>query len=213
MTVTNVSTLALFIFAFFCGSLMFSAWIARLRGKDLRAVGDGNPGMTNVMISSGIGWGALAFALDVIKGAIPVAIAFYGLGVRGWDIVAIAIAPILGHAFSPFLRFRGGKAMAVTMGVWMALTLWEIPTLGGFTLGLWYVIVRKSGWAVLMLFICILVYTLITPHEWFIPVIVLLNMIVVLYKYRADFRHPPGLRGWILRRLPSSSGAVSDARE
>lgn len=110
---------------FLSGSLPFSVWIGHLAlGKDIRCYGDGNPGGTNVIRVGSLSWGVCAMIMDFLKGAIPVGIAHYVAGVTGWWLAAAALAPILGHAYSPFLGFRGGKAVAVTFGAWTGLTLW-----------------------------------------------------------------------------------------
>src|SRR5690242_19021308 len=100
--------------AFFCGALPFSVWIGqRVLKKDIRRYGDTNPGATNVLRAGGRGAAALALLLDFLKGALPVALAHFQANFTGWPLVGVALAPVLGHAFSPFLRFKGGKAVAV----------------------------------------------------------------------------------------------------
>lgn len=190
------------LIAFASGSLMFSYWLGKAAlNEDIRQVGDGNPGSTNVLKAGGWKLGALAFVLDTLKGAIPVAIAKYGIGIEGVGLVIVSLMPILGHAFTPFLRGHGGKAVAVSFGVWMALTFWEIPMLGGIALGLWYCVIAISGWAVVFMSLSIGLYLL-----WFDPNPVLYcvwvgNFTLFLHKYRADLRQKPQLRGWITERL------------
>ncbi len=187
---------------FGCGSLMLALWLGKLAlGRDVRAVGDGNPGATNVLKAGGVKLGALALLLDLLKGAIPVSIAKYGVGIYGAPLVMVALAPIFGHAFSPFLRFRGGKAVAVSAGVWMALTLWEAPTLGGLLLGLWFAVVTVSGWAVLLMGLCLLAYYLITNPDPVLIAVLVINLLLLSWKYRADLAQAPGLRDWLRRRL------------
>jgi glycerol-3-phosphate acyltransferase PlsY len=191
---------------FLSGSLMFSAWLAHwaLR-RDLREVGDGNPGATNALKAGGWKLGLAALGLDVLKGAIPVSIARYGFGMYGLDIVIVAVATILGHAYSPWLGFKGGKAVAVSMGVWAAITLWEMPTFGGITLGIWFSVVIVSGWAVALTTLTLLAYYLITNPDPTLLTLWVANFAILMWKYRADFRQPPGLRPWILRWLWRSS--------
>jgi acyl phosphate:glycerol-3-phosphate acyltransferase len=106
--------------SFVCGSLPFSVWLTRLLlHQDVRRYGDGNPGATNVVRAGSNGVGLLVLVLDISKAAAPVGWAYFDLGYRGLPMFLIAMAPILGHAFSPFLGFRGGKALAVTLGVWI----------------------------------------------------------------------------------------------
>lgn len=200
-----ITTLLWTIIGFFSGALMFSYWIGRwaLR-KDIREVGDGNPGMTNVLKAGGKGWGAFAFALDAFKGAIPVALAKWVFGLSGWYLVPVALAPILGHAFSPFLRFRGGKAVAVSAGVWMALTIWEAPTMGGVLLGVWFAVVSVSGWAVVFMSLSLFAYFLLTNPDPVLLAIWVGNTAVLAWKYRADLRLFPAPRPWLARRLARS---------
>lgn len=137
------------------GSMMFSAWLTKLRGREIREYGDGNPGAMNAFKAGGPAIGIPALLLDFLKGAVPVGLARWALGdvgrivVNGWWLIPVAIAPVLGHAFSPWRCFRGGKAVAVTFGVWCGLTLWEGPTLFGAGLGLGLLLVRNDGWRVL----------------------------------------------------------------
>lgn len=197
-----LGTVVLFTIAgFFSGSLMFSAWIARyaLR-RDLRGVGDGNPGATNVLKAGGIAWGGLAMLLDICKGAIPVGLARYVVGITGWELLPIALAPILGHAFSPWLGFNGGKAMAVTLGVWIGLTLWELPAVGLTALVIAYLITDNSGWATFAMFTVTGVALLVLRGDPVLITIFILNAALVLYKYRADLRRRPTLR----RRKPAA---------
>lgn len=191
---------------FLSGSLMFSQWLARafLRA-DLRTVGDGNPGTTNVFKAGGKWIGVLAFVLDVLKGAIPVALARYAIGIDGIGLVAVSLAPVLGHAFSPFMRFNGGKAVAVTFGVWMALSFWEVPFLGGVALALWYTCISNSGWAMAMTLASLFVYLLLFGANPLLLVIFALNAVIIMFKYRADLSRSPALRPWISRRLWSST--------
>ncbi len=160
------------LLAFLCGSLPFSVWIGRCALQtDIRRVEDGNPGATNVWKAGGAWWGILALLLDFAKGAVPVAIFNYWLELGGWELTAVALAPILGHAYSPFLHFRGGKALAVTFGTWTGLTLWFAPVVLGAAFGLWLTILKKDAWAVILglltLFIALL---LLVPNPVYLSV-------------------------------------------
>ena len=110
-----MTALAWTLIGFLLGSLPFSVWLGKIVLRtDIRRYGDGNPGGTNVIRAGNCGLGMLAIFLDMLKGAVPVALAYYVFKVDGWPLVPVILAPILGHAFSPFLRFRGGKALAST---------------------------------------------------------------------------------------------------
>ena len=199
--------------AFLAGSLPLSVWLGRgVLKRDITRYGDANPGATNVMRAGGKKFGALALLLDTLKALLPVSAAYYWAGIQDWRIIPIAVAPIAGHAFSPFLHWRGGKAVATSLGTWMALTIWEGPTFGGLLLWLFSSLVGANGWAVLFMFLCILPILLLLPPSWHLlgappsPGIIvgvwLGNAAIVLYKHRTDLAHPPQWRG---RRKSTSS--------
>lgn len=114
-------TVALVLAAsYLLGSIPFSYLVARQRGVDVRRVGSGNVGATNVMRNVGKGAGLLAFVLDAAKGAAAALIAQRsGLG----DALAAlaAVAAILGHMYPVWLRFRGGKGVATGAGAFLPL--------------------------------------------------------------------------------------------
>ena len=105
--------------AFFLGAIPFSWILARLfGGLDIRSVGSGNVGATNVARSLGYGIGATALLLDVAKGVAAVLLARYLCGAEATAAQAMAGGvAVLGHNFSPFLAFRGGKGVATGAGV------------------------------------------------------------------------------------------------
>lgn len=104
--------------AFWLGACPFSLWIGRwLLVKDIRDYGDGNPGAYNVFRAGGRKAGCLALVLDVTKGVPLVMLAQSFFGLPEAAVLAVALSAILGSAFSPILRFRGGKSIGVTFGV------------------------------------------------------------------------------------------------
>ncbi|OPX21578.1 MAG: acyl-phosphate glycerol 3-phosphate acyltransferase [Planctomycetales bacterium 4484_123] len=114
--------------AYLLGSIPFGVIIARAHGVDLRAHGSGNIGATNVGRVLGRKWGCLCFVLDVLKGFVPVLLVGLYLGrdsdglpsayqQAGW--LAVAFGAIAGHVFSLWMRFRGGKGVATSLGVLM----------------------------------------------------------------------------------------------
>jgi len=180
--------------AFLSGSLPFSVWIGRVAlGKEITHFGDGNPGAANVWRAGGVGWGALAISLDFLKGAVPVSLANYTLGLEGVALAAAAVAPIAGHAFSPFLRFRGGKALAVTFGIWSGLTLWLIPTVLGLFFGISLALLKSDAWAVMTGMIGLLVVLLLADNPLWLGVWAGMALIVG-WKHRAELAKMPELR-------------------
>jgi glycerol-3-phosphate acyltransferase PlsY len=95
-------------------------WIGRLLGVDVRASGSGNIGATNVGRTAGAWPGILTLFLDIAKGVVPVLVAGrYGAAPVG--LVLVGLSAIFGHIFPIFSRFRGGKGVATTFGVFLAL--------------------------------------------------------------------------------------------
>ena len=110
------------------GSVPFGVLAAGVRGVDLRLVGSGNIGAANVSRAIGSPWGAVVLLLDLLKGMLPalvILLASPALTRRGVEPVLAAVAAgagaILGHNFSLFLKFRGGKGVATSAGVFLVL--------------------------------------------------------------------------------------------
>ncbi|MDP2847778.1 MAG: glycerol-3-phosphate 1-O-acyltransferase PlsY [Humidesulfovibrio sp.] len=110
----------LFLMAFGLGMVPFGLYVARfVKGIDPRDAGSRNVGATNVARLCGTPWGVLTLALDLFKGFLPCVLAPAD---TGWIALSlIGLAAIMGHAYSPLLNFRGGKAVATTVGVFLAL--------------------------------------------------------------------------------------------
>ena len=106
--------------SYLLGSIPFSYLVARQRGIDVRSVGSGNVGATNVMRSVGKGAGLLAFVLDAAKGSLAAVIALRPASAPRWRPLA-AVAAIVGHMYPVWLRFRGGKGVATGAGAFLPL--------------------------------------------------------------------------------------------
>lgn len=109
--------------AYFLGSIPFGLILGRRRGVDVRQVGSGNIGATNVARSLGKKLGLVVLVLDLAKGALPVLL-FERLAfdrVHPFVLTAVGLAPILGHCFPVWLRLRGGKGVATALGVFLAI--------------------------------------------------------------------------------------------
>jgi acyl phosphate:glycerol-3-phosphate acyltransferase len=113
--------LALLIIGYLSGSIPVGVIVGRLCGFDPRAVGSGNIGMTNVARVGGKAAAAVTFAGDILKGWIPVMIARSVLGPFAPALAAVGLAAFLGAIASVFLKFRGGRGVATSVGVWLGL--------------------------------------------------------------------------------------------
>lgn len=120
-------TIVLTAAAFLLGSFPTGVLLVRMfSGTDVRQVGSGNIGAANVARTAGMKIGLLVAIVDMLKGAVAV-IAGLTLGLDHAGLAVIALAAVLGHDFSLFLRFRGGKGVATTLGV--AVVLMPVVTL------------------------------------------------------------------------------------
>jgi len=138
------------IMAYLLGSIPFGLLIAKAHGKDLRSIGSGNIGATNVARALGRKWAYLCFLLDVLKGLIPMliignwrlVISNYQLPIASYQLLWLAVgcAAILGHIFPIYLKFKGGKGVATSLGV--ALGLWPYYTIcASFAIAIWIITV------------------------------------------------------------------------
>ena len=91
--------------------------------------------------------------------------AHFIVGLSDWPLALVALAPIVGHAFSPFLNFRGGKGLTVTFGVWSGLTLAQAPLVLGLFMAFFYFTLSVDAWAVILSMIGLLAHLLIQQTD------------------------------------------------
>ncbi len=131
------------IAAYLLGSIPFGLLIAKAHGKDLRSIGSGNIGATNVSRALGRKWAYFCFVLDVLKGLIPMLATMIiaepdsVLTLCLW--LAVGCAAILGHIFPLYIKLKGGKGVATSFGV--ALGLWPYFTVCGLFFAVTWVVV------------------------------------------------------------------------
>jgi glycerol-3-phosphate acyltransferase PlsY len=118
--------------AFLLGSVPVSFLVGRMKGVDLRKVGSGNVGATNLLRTCGRLFGLLGFVGDTLKGSIPAILAVL-LGEGELTVALAAMLAVLGHVFTPWLGFRGGKGVATALGGVVVLA--PLPVLAA--LGVW----------------------------------------------------------------------------
>lgn len=111
----------LLIAAYLLGSIPTGLLLAKAAGVDIRSSGSGNIGATNVYRTLGRGVGILTLLGDCLKGVIPVVIAGYSGMSDSW-VAAIGLAAFLGHIYTVFLGFKGGKGVATALGVFLAVS-------------------------------------------------------------------------------------------
>lgn len=119
--------------------------------------------------------------------------------------MAVCLAPILGHAYSPFLRFQGGKALAVSFGVWTGLTTWQGPVVLGLAFAVWLLVLKVEGWAVVAGMVTLLAFLLFTAAPWTWLAVWSGNFLIFILRHKTDLRRRPDLRGGVLGRFFSNN--------
>jgi glycerol-3-phosphate acyltransferase PlsY len=174
-----IARMALLLFGFWAGAVPFGVLIAKWLGVDIREHGSGNIGATNVTRVLGPIPGAIVLVLDALKGALPTWLAIRYSG-EPFTVMTTGFFAILGHCFSPFLEFRGGKGVATAMGVFIVLApefvgfgilvfgavlqMTKVPALGSLagalTIAIAFVVHREREAAILaFIVLALLVYT------------------------------------------------------
>lgn len=200
----TVLVVLLALSAFILGGCPFSVWIGKWAMRtDIRRYGDGNPGSSNVFKAGSKKWGVVALILDIVKGVPFVLIGRMVFGLGQPLLYLIAFSAVLGHAYSPFLGFRGGKALAVFGGSLLGLAQWDIilSLIVFFLLG--FLFIGNDAWTVILGMVGSLIMLLLTRAElWecvFIACITLLFFIKQLHDLRTPNR-PGRLIDWVRSR-------------
>ncbi len=188
--------------AYVLGSTPFGVLLAKANGVDLRKVGSGNVGATNVARAIGRKWGYLCFLLDMGKGLAAVLLAGWFLRrLEGFPALAhqaswlgVGCGVIVGHVFSFYLRFRGGKGVATALGV--VVGIYPFFTFAGLAaLGVWIVVTLASRYvslgsvsaavAFLPLFV---VFNWPVLHVWPLGVFAAVMVALILLRHRENIR-------------------------
>lgn len=194
------------IVSYLIGAIPFGYLAGRLKGIDLREHGSHNIGATNAIRVLGKACGIPVFVMDFLKGFLPVycwacfAPDLLGMGASPWlmstVLVLVCLATILGHTYTCYLHFKGGKGVATTAGVLMALS----PQMLGMALGVWLVVFLTSRYvslasivaAVAMVIAGLYCYGFFVPDgmEWrpdaIVVIFLLLVAVLVIAKHRSN---------------------------
>jgi len=190
---------------FLSGSIPWSVLLGKiLAGGDIRSVGDGNPGTANTWKLAGPIPGLIALILDVSKAFIPVFlfITFFSDHLNyqpQMKIAAIGIAPVLGHAWTPVLKFRGGKALATSLGSWMAVTTGSVVPGLVCVLLILHVFQKNHALTVTIAFLSCPIF--LVPLNTFDNLLTfwLVNAFIIFYKHRHEYSYGILPREWLLR--------------
>lgn len=190
--------------AFGLGACPFSVWIGRwFLGKDIRDYGDGNPGAANVFRAGNAKLGLLAVLLDVAKGFPFVFLAHAFFELPNAAVLLVAMSAILGHAFSPLLQLRGGKAIAVTFGTLLALPQHEIVVVFAALTLLGFLFIEVNAWAVILGAVGSLAFILVTRGGSWEALFLLGVLVLMVIKHFEELKTAPRIKVKILTWLQS----------
>ncbi len=179
--------LALLIAAWLIGGIPFGYILVKLKtGRDVREAGSGNIGATNVLRTTGRGIAVATLLLDILKGFAAVWLVDRFTGGAVLWMSAAALAVMLGHAFPPFLKFKGGKAVAAFVGAFLYLT--PVPLL--CTLTVFVVVVASTRYISLGSIIAagsfpFAVWLILHP-EWPVVMAALLAGAFIVWRHRGN---------------------------
>lgn len=146
--------------AYFVGNINSAIVISRIKGKDIRQCGSGNPGTMNMLRTYGKLLGVFTLVFDVLKGVIPCLLGwlfmgngqFLRLGSDRMGMYVAGFCAVLGHIYPVTMKFKGGKGAATIIGV--CLTLQPLITLAAFAVGVAFLFITKIGSLTSFLMIC-----------------------------------------------------------
>jgi len=188
--------------AFWLGACPFSVYIGRwFLGKEITDYGDGNPGAANVFRAGGQKLGYLAVFLDVVKGVPFVFLAHSFFGLSELAIVAVGLCAILGHVLSPFLHWHGGKAVAVTFGVLLALPQHDMLLALSAFMVLGFLFIEVNAWTVVFGAAGSLAYLTFTRGSSWESLLMLCILAVFVVKHFEELHTLPGIKGRLFRWL------------
>jgi len=187
--VNPLAALAWLLAAYACGATPTSYVAGRLaRGIDLRQHGSKNLGATNVYRILGWRWAIPVALVDIAKGAVPVALfGRWAHGAAGFPVF-LGLAAVLGHLFSPYVGFKGGKGVATAAGMFLALA----PLAVVIALPVWGLCLWATGYVSLSSLIVAVVFpvlVLLTPHAGSPAVVASVGLaLLIVYAHRANIR-------------------------
>lgn len=175
--------------SYLIGSIPTSFVVVKLaRGIDLRKVGSGNLGATNLFRQLGWKYALPVGIFDSLKGAIPVAVLGPAVGLGPLGSVGLGVVAVLGHVFSIFMKFRGGKGVATGGGIVLGIAPLAFLT----TLAIWAIVVRIGGYVSLGSIVAALVLPLLVwllnPSERVVVLPIAGLSLLVIWFHRTNIR-------------------------
>ncbi|MCX8164593.1 MAG: glycerol-3-phosphate 1-O-acyltransferase PlsY [Aquificaceae bacterium] len=182
-----MDSLLLILFAYLYGSVLFGEHIAKYKGIDIRAVGSGNVGATNVGRALGKKYAVAVFLLDFSKGLLTMFLARLYFGLDSWTAFFVGLASLLGHMYPIFHGFKGGKGVATAFGTLTAVS----PLIAVLCIAFWGLLFKwKSVVSIASLSASALslVLLLLTGYPPKTLLMALIMLLLILYRHRDNIR-------------------------
>jgi glycerol-3-phosphate acyltransferase PlsY len=173
------------ILAYFVGSIPFSYILPSLKGVDVRKVGSGNVGGTNALRSAGLLIGILSMALDILKSFSMVILARV-FGFNLFWVYASGVAAVIGHDYPIYMKFKGGKGVASTVGFVFAIN----PFMGLEVIAIWLLFTLTTKYVSLasMIGLSVLSITAFATGMWYFGIFLTFLTILSIYRHHENIK-------------------------
>ena len=172
--------------AYLIGSIPFGLLIAHAQGVDIRAHGSGNIGATNVLRVLGKKWGVITLILDALKGYLPTMLFSAVLNGSAGGVLAVGVGTVIGHTFPIYIGFKGGKGVATSAGMLLALA----PEAMGAGLLVWVlsmVIWRIVSLSSIIASLAVALTTWVVPSVWWIErLLITCVSLLIIWLHRSN---------------------------
>ncbi len=173
--------------SYFIGSLPTGYLVARIfRGVDIRTVGSGSIGATNVRRLMGQGWAVFVTLVDMLKGALALLLTVESASSDPWLLSLSALAAVLGHNYPVWLRFRGGKGVATTYGTMFFIWPYNSFAIVLMSGALWYAVMTSTRYVSLASMVSLLA---LPAFFWMLDAPLPFILLALLLALLAIFRH------------------------
>ncbi len=181
------------IVSYFIGNINFARIISKAEHGDVTKHGSGNPGTLNVWRAFGFWPGIFTFVLDMLKGLVPCLVAYFTFGYIGCNIeIAVYVAgfsAILGHIFPVVYKFKGGKGISTSVGVFLAINWWvALIAFAVMILSMLFIKYASICTIGFVLAMCIVEICLCNPANWVNYIFIAGILILILYAHRGNIK-------------------------
>ena len=174
------------VLAYLVGAIPFGLLIARAQGVNIRTQGSGNIGATNVLRILGKKWGIITLLLDALKGYLPTLLYSSLMNGTAGQVLAVGVATVIGHTFPVYIRFKGGKGVATSAGMLLALA----PEAIGVGLLVWIlcmIIWRIVSLASIVAALAVALTAWVVPSAWWVErLLITLVSVLIIWLHRSN---------------------------